>query len=132
MTNQSKARPSRTNKEPQSQVHASRAPVGESKLQPRRLERPELVDDLCFSIGDKLIRASELAAEALANMVDEGNTRGGAYLSLCDLHLELWRARWELGLVADDVRVPRAQLRKMAFKLEAAADTAPRTREHGS
>ena len=96
---------------------AERAGIPASVVE-RKMSRPELVERLCRDFGETLVLTSDLVAESLA-AAHERNPGGGITENLREVHVALWKMRWELGLLPSDLRVPRKQLAKMALTVEA-------------
>jgi hypothetical protein len=88
----------------------------------RTMTRAELSSHLAEAFGEALLRASELAGETLASLHE--NEEVTPVENLRDIHAELWKMRWELGLLPEYTRVSPKEMRRMAMELTAVEQAA--------
>ncbi|HEY2408131.1 MAG TPA: hypothetical protein VGI10_19120 [Polyangiaceae bacterium] len=100
-------------------IHRAARRIGR---EPRDLKQGA-IRDLCYSVGKNLVRASDLLSERIASAQNEQDTE--LVLALADIHGELWRARWELGLIPESMRIERSALQQLAADVTAAVATQP-------
>jgi hypothetical protein len=132
MTNKSKTRTKRTTKRtPETPLPANAIPRAAARAGipgvpakvERKMSRKETGEYIAALVGQSIVLASELLAEQIA--AAQKNEDHELESDLSYINVELWKCRWELGLLPEYVRVERDKLRRIAIETSYADQTAP-------